>query len=204
MEVLLQFAGILLLGFIAGAIPGAILTSIFTEVIREGFTKSLRIISYALISEVIVATSIMFLLFSLHIPQVTYYAISFIGALVLLWLATQIWGIKKLHEKGKIFSFKKIFLLTVFNGPLWIFWTTICVPQAYVLAQKITGGQAIFLLLFELGWLTSTLLLTFFFSRFRPLLIKEGVVSKVFKTFSLLLVLLALRMVLGSIGYFFK
>ncbi len=204
MDVLIQLISIFVLGFIAGAIPGAILTSIFTEVLREGFVKSLRVIFYAGISEVIVATGIMFVLFSIHIPHAVYYAISFIGAVVLIWLATKIWAIKKLHEKGNLFDFKKIFLLSISNGPLWIFWTTICVPQAYVLSQKITGGQVLFLAIFELGWTVSTLLLTFLFSQFRPLLTREKVVSKVFKVFAVFLILFSVRLALTSIFFFLK
>lgn len=202
MDLLLEFGSIFLLGFIGGSIPGAILTSAFTEVLREGFIKSLKVVFYALVSEVIVASFILLALFSVKIPQGIFYGISFVGALVLVWIASQIWAIKKLHDNGKIFDFKKIFLLTVFNGPLWIFWSTICVPQAYILSQKIAGGQALFLLFFEIGWLSATLILTFLFSRFRPLLVKEGVVSKVFKVFAGILLLFAIRLVVTSVMFF--
>ncbi|HEX7042852.1 MAG TPA: hypothetical protein VF189_06375 [Patescibacteria group bacterium] len=204
MDLLFEFISIVVLGLIGGSIPGAILTSAFTEVIREGFLKSLKVIFYALISEVIVASLILVLLFSIHIPQTVFYLISFVGALVLIWIAKQIWAIKKLHDNGKIFDFKKIFLLTFFNGPLWIFWTTICVPQAYILSKKVVFGQGLFLFLFEIGWLSATLLLTFIFSRFRPLLVKEGVVSKVFKLFAIILGFFAIRLVVESISYFVK
>lgn len=204
MGVILQFLSIFLLGFIGGAIPGPIIASTFTEVLRKGFIKSLRVITYAAISEIIVAALIMFLLFSANIPQGIYHAISLLGAIVLIWLAQQIWSIKKLNDKGELFDFKKIFLLTIFNGPLWIVWTTICVPQAYLLSQKIIGGQFIFLIIFELGWFFSTLSLTLLFSRFRPLLIKEKVISNVFKFFSLILVLFAFRLVITSVIYFSK
>lgn len=204
MDLLFLFFGIFTLGFIGGAIPGPILTSAFTETIREGFIKSLRVVFFAAISEIIVATFIMFLLLSFHIPQSVFYAISIIGAAVLIWMALQIWSIKKLHSGGKIFDFKKIFLLTVFNGPLWIFWSTICVPQAYTLSQKIPLGQVVFLVLFELGWGSSTVLLTFLFSRFRPLLTKEGVISYVFKLFASILILFAIRLFATGILYFVK
>lgn len=204
MTLLIQLFTIFLLGFIGGSIPGPILTSTFTEALRKGFIKSLRVISYAAISEIIVATLILSIFFSIHIPQSIFYGISFVGALVLIWIATQIWSIKNLHENEKIFNFTKIFLLTIFNGPLWIFWSTICVPQAYVLNQKITGGAALFLLTFELGWFTSTAVLTFLFSRFRPILTKEGVVGKVFKIFAIILAIFAVRLVLTSFFYFYK
>lgn len=204
MGLIFELFSIAILGFIGGSIPGPILTSAFTETVREGFVKSLRVIAYALLSEIIVASSILFLLFSFHIPQSIFYAISFVGALVLVWIAWQIWGITHLNDKGKIFNFKKIFLLTFFNGPLWIFWTTICVPQAYILSKKIAGGQIIFLLVFEIGWLSSTLLLTFLFSRFRPFLTKKSTISKVFKLFALILLLFAVQLVITSVKFFVK
>lgn len=204
MAFVLQLFSIALLGFIGGSIPGPILTSAFTETVREGFVGSLRVVFFALLSEVIVASFILLLLFSVHIPQSIFYAISFVGALVLVWMASQIWTIKKLSDKGKIFDFKKIFLLTVFNGPLWIFWSTICIPQAYILSQKVPLGQLLFLLLFELGWLSATLILTFLFSRFRPLLTREGIMSKVFKVFAAILMLFALNLVVTSLSFFFR
>lgn len=204
MNLLFQLSSIFVLGFIGGSVPGPILTSIFTEVVRKGFLRSFRVMLYALLSEIIVASLIMFIVFSLHIPQYVFYAMSFIGAVVLVWIAMQVWAIQSLHDKGKLFDFKQIFLLTIFNGALWIFWTTICVPQAYVLGQKIRGGQVLFLLLFEIGWLTATVILTFLFSRFRPLLVKKGVISIVFKVFAAILVLLAVNLVITSIRYFFK
>lgn len=204
MSLLFELGSIFILGFIGGAIPGPILTSVFTEVVRKGFGKSLQVIFFAALSEIIVATCILLILFSVHIPQTVFYAISFIGAGVLVWLAMQIWHIKKFGDKGKIFTFKKIFLLTVFNGPLWIFWTTICVPQAYVLSQKIAAGQIVFLFVFELGWFVSTCVLTYLFSRFRPLLIKEKVISNVFKIFALILLLFAYKLFVEGIAIFFQ
>lgn len=202
MDLITQLIGIFTLGFIGGSIPGSILASTFTEALRKGFIGSLRVIMFAAISEIIVASLIMFLLFSVDIPQGIYYGISFIGAGVLIWLAKQIWSIKKINDKGELFNFKKIFLLTIFNGPLWIVWSTVCVPQAYVLSKEISGGLIIFMTIFELGWLSSTLLLTFLFSRFRHILIKEHVVSVVFKIFALTLTFFAIRLVITSIMYF--
>lgn len=202
MDLLIEMLSILFLGIIGGVIPGAILTSVFAEVLKKGFIRSFTVILFAGISEVIVASFILVFLFSTHIPPGVFYVVSFIGAGVLVWIARQIWFIEKFQDSGKIFSFKKIFLLTVFNGPLWIFWSTICVPQAYVLSQKIRGGQGVFLLLFELGWFGATLTLAFIFSRFRPILVKKGIIARVFKIFALILMIFALRLVVTSIAYF--
>ncbi len=199
MGILIQIFSVFLLGLIGGANPGPILTASFTEALRKGFLKSLRVIFMAMIAESIVAIFILFLFFSIYIPQIIFYVISLVGAGVLIWLASQVWKIKELGGEGEIFSFKKIFLLTVFNGPFWIFWITICVPQAFLLKEKITGGHILFLILFELGWLFATIFLTFLFSRFRLLLAKSNFVSIVFKIFSLILLFFAIRLTIQSI-----
>ncbi|MDD5147036.1 MAG: LysE family transporter [Candidatus Daviesbacteria bacterium] len=199
MELLLQIFSAFMLGLIGGATPGPILTSAFAESLRKGFINSLRIIFMAMISEVIVALLILSIFFSFHIPQIIFSVISLIGTAVLIWLALQVWKIKKFDGEETIFSFKKIFLLTVFSGPFWIFWLAICVPQAFLLKQKIAGGQFLFLILFELGWLIATTGLTFLFSRFRPLLTKGNFVSVVFKILALILLFFAIKLAMGSL-----
>lgn len=201
MSIFADLLGIFVLGFIGGTVPGPILTSCFTEALRKGFVGSFRVMFLASVSEIMVATTIMILLFSLHVPNGFFYAISLIGSIVLIWMAQQVWQIKKLNSKGEIFSFKKIFLLTIGNGPLWIFWSTICVPQAFLLSKKIAGGQILFLIAFELGWFASTILLTFIFSRFRPLLVKEKIVSKVFKLLALILGFFAIKLFITGVSF---
>ncbi len=201
MGILIQLLSIFVLGLIGGANPGPILAASFTEALRRGFIKSLWVIFMAMVAETIVALFILSLFFSIHIPEVIFYIISFAGAGVLIWLALQVWQIKELGGKGEIFSFKKIFLLTVFNGLFWIFWITICVPQAFLLKQRILGGQFLFLMLFELGWLLATVGLTYLFSRFKPLLTKTNFIPIVFKIFALILFFFAIRLMVESISF---
>lgn len=203
MEILFQLLSIFLLGLIGGANPGPILTASFTEALRKGFAKSLPVVFMAMIAESIVAIFILTLFFSVHIPESFFYAISFIGAGVLVWLAMQIWKIKELGGEGEVFSFKKIFLLTIFNGPFWIFWITICIPQAFLLKEQITGGQILFLIIFELGWFLAATFLTFLFSRFRPFLVKTNFIPIVFKVFALILLFFAIKLAIVSFSYFY-
>ena len=192
-----------LLGLIGGSVPGPILTAAFTEALRNGFVKSFRVIFRALVAESSVAFFILAIFFSFNIPQVFFYAISLIGAGVLIWLAAQVWKIKEVDGKeGDIFSFWKIFLLTVFNGPFWIFWITISVPQAFLLREKIVGGHFLFLVLFELGWFLSTVFWILLFSRFRLFLTKKNLVGNIFKIFSLILSFFAVRMAIQSVSFF--
>jgi len=189
---------VLFLGLLGGANPGPILASAFTEAFRKGFARSLRVIFMALIAESIVAFLILFVLFSFNIPEILFYLVSFVGAGILIWIAVQIWKIQGINDEEEIFTFEKIFFLTLFNGPFWIFWITICVPQAFFLKEKISGGQFIFLILFELGWLIATLFLTFLFSRFRKILARKNLTPIIFKFFSILLLLFASKLILQS------
>lgn len=202
MELLFQIFSAFLLGFIGGATPGPMMASSFTESLRKGFLSSFRVIFKALIAETIVILFILALFFLLHIPQIAFAIISIIGVAVLIYLALQIWKIRKINSEGEIFTFKKIFLMALFNGPFLIFWITVGVPQAFLLKEKVAGGQFLFLLLFELGWFTATTLLTFIFSRFRPLLTKGNFISIVFKILALILLFFAVKLIIESIKLF--
>jgi threonine/homoserine/homoserine lactone efflux protein len=203
MTLLPKIVEIILLGIIGGAVPGPIMTAVFTEVLNGGLKKSFWVMMKALSVESIVAGFILFVFFAWEVPTAYFYAISFGGAIVLFWLAKQVWGIREVvNEKKEIFSFPKIMLLTILNGGFWIFWITICVPRAFDLSQSVTGGQVLFWGLFESGWLFATAVLAYVFSKFRPLLLKKKLVSTVFKVFALLLVFFGLKSAWGSLVYF--
>ena len=199
-----QITGALVLGIIGGAVPGPILTAIFTEVLNKGFKRSFIVMFKALVAESIFAVLILSIFFVLDIPTIYFYIMSLGGAVVLFWLAKQVYGIQKIDsEKRELFSFSKLLLLTFLNGAFWIFWITICVPLAFELRQNLFGGQFLFLLFFEIGWLLMAIVLAFIFSRFRPLLLRKKLVSTVFKIFALLLVFFGLKMIWGSVMYLY-
>lgn len=199
----MQIFSVLTLGIIGGSIPGPIMAATFTESVRRGFARSLLVILRALVAESIVAILILTLFFSFNIPQYFFYVISFGGSIMLFYLALQVWKINKIdREEREIFSFLKIFILTILNGPFLIFWITICVPQAFLMKQQIPQGHIIFLLLFELGWIISITAWTFLFSRFRSSLTKEKIVPIVFKIFSLILVYFAISLLVEGFKFF--
>ncbi|MFA5072124.1 MAG: LysE family transporter [Candidatus Pacearchaeota archaeon] len=203
MELLTQLISIFVLGLIGASIPGPILTAAFTESMRRGFAKSLIVILRASLSEIIVAVFILTIFFSFNVPQSFFYLISFAGAVVLIYLALQVWKIERIgDDEGEIFSFGKIFTLTVLNGSFWIFWITICVPTAFLLKEQVPQGHLLFLLLFELGWISTTVFWTFLFSRFRSFLTKEKVVPVVFKIFALILLYFAVNLLIEGFKFF--
>jgi threonine/homoserine/homoserine lactone efflux protein len=186
------------LGLIGGAIPGPILTGTFAEILNSGFLRGLRVVFYALIAETIGALLALFVIYSLGLSDVALKIISVAGVFVLFWLAWNIWRIKEIGSgKGKILSFSKIIILTVFNSGYWIFWITVGIPKALILDKIIFGGKFIFLGIFELAWLLITAALAFIFFQFRPLLHRKNLIGVTFKMFSLLLILLAIKTLLN-------
>lgn len=205
MEILSHIAEIFVLGVIGGSVPGPVLTSVFTEILNGGFNKGMKVIFRALIAEVVVAGAILFVLSALNVPQLYFEIISLFGAIFLIYLAVNIWKINKIDGENKeIFTFSKIFILTILNGAFWIFWLTVCVPRAFALKEVIVGGQILFLIVFESGWFVMTALLAFIFFKFRPLLLRKDLVSSVFKFFALILVFFAFKSAYESVVYFLK
>ena len=194
-----------LLGLIGGAIPGPILTAIFTEIIQSGLIKSFRIVFLGMLVETIVAATCLVGLASLHLPETIFRIVSLIGAGILIWLATQIWKINTIDTKKRVhFSTKKIAAMILANGALWVFWITVCVPKAILLDHQMRFGGIVFLVLVEIGWLVSTSGIAIIFSRFRKLLSQPHIVPFVFKIFALAFVYFALNSFYQSVRFLMK
>lgn len=205
MNIAMLILQILILGLIGGSVPGPILTAVFTEVINSGFKKSFKVVFRGLIAETIVALAVLSVIFVLKIPAIYFQVISVIGAAYLLWLASRLWKIKSIINEGaEFFNFSRIFLLTILNGSFWIFWITICVPLAFRLESDIPLGQFLFIAVFEFGWLLMVAILSFVFSRFRPMLLKKNLVSTAFRFFAVVLVFFALQSIYGAVRYMLK
>jgi threonine/homoserine/homoserine lactone efflux protein len=200
MAIFYNLINIFILGLIGGANPGPILISSCTESLKSGFAKSLKVIWWALIAESVVAAVILLAIFSLNPPKQIFYFIALIGGAYLSYIAWQVSKIDTINEDQKeIFAFKKIFALTLLNGPFWLFWITICVPLAFEVNNFLPGGQWLFLFIFELGWLISTVILVFIFSRFRSILTKGSALRKVYILMAIILFYLAFKMIINSI-----
>ncbi|MBI3379715.1 hypothetical protein HY029_03110 [Candidatus Gottesmanbacteria bacterium] len=193
------------LGLIGGSIPGPILTAIFTEILQSGLAKSFRIVFLGMLTETIVASICLIALSSLHLPESIFRIISLLGAIILVWLSTSIWKIKKIDTKQRVhFSTWKIVAMILANGGLWIFWITVCVPRAILLSHKVSFGAFLFLLFVEVGWLFSTAGIAFIFSRFREWLSKPHIVPVIFKIFALAFIYFATVSIYQSIVFFLR
>ena len=192
-----------LLGLIGGVIPGPVITSVFTEILQSGFFKSLRIILIALVVETLVAVLSLVILASMGFNESFFRGLSLAGAVILIWIAISIWKVRSLDSGEKVhFSLFKIIIMILSNGVLWTYWITICIPKAILLNDQLNWGAYIFMGLVQLGWLISTTIVAFLFSRFRKILSRPRVIPVMFKIFALAFAYFALDMIYRSILFF--
>ncbi|NTU99425.1 LysE family transporter [Candidatus Falkowbacteria bacterium] len=192
-----------ILGLIGGVIPGPVLTATFTEILQSGIPKSMRIILWAMFTETVVALVSLFALSSMGFSEKFFQGLSIVGAAILIWISTSIWKVNKIDTEEKVhFSLAKISAMIMANGVLWTFWITVCVPKAIMLSQKMAFGSFLFLVFVEIGWLFSTVLVAFVFSRFRKVLSSPKVVPIIFKIFALTFAYFAADMTYKSLKFF--
>lgn len=193
-----------MLGLIGGVIPGPVITAVFTEILQSGYLRSLRIIFIALVTESLVAVFSLLFLHSMNFNESFFRALSLAGAAILIWISVSLWKVRTLDTGQKVhFGFWKIIVMIMSNGVLWTYWLTICIPKAILLNEQIHLGAYAFMGLVQLGWLISTLVVGFLFSRFRKILSRPKVIPVLFKIFALAFAYFALDMVYHSIRYFF-
>ncbi len=192
-----------MLGLIGGMIPGPVITAVFTEVLQSGYLRSLRIIFIALVTESLVAVISLLILASLGFNEAFFRGLSLAGAAILIWISVSIWKVSSLETDQKVhFGLWKLVLMILSNGVLWTYWITICIPKAILLGKQVRLGEYLFMALVQLGWLISTLVVAYLFSRFRRILTRPKVIPVLFKIFSLAFVYFAFDMVLKSVRYF--
>lgn len=192
-----------MLGLIGGMIPGPVITAVFTEVLQSGYLKSLRIIFIALVTESVVAVISLLILASLGFHEAFFRGLSLAGAAILIWIAVSIWKVSSLDTGQKVhFGLWKLVVMILSNGVLWTYWITICIPKAILLGNQVRMGEYLFMALVQLGWLISTLVVAYLFSRFRRILSRPKVIPILFKIFSLAFVYFAVDMVIKSARFF--
>ena len=193
----------LMLGLIGGVIPGPVITAVFTEIMQSGYLKSMRIIMIALVTETLVAVISLMILASLDFNEGFFYGLSLAGAAILIWISLTLWKVRSLDSGEKVhFGLWKIVVMILSNGVLWTYWITICIPKAILLGDQLQLGEYLFMGLVQLGWLISTVVVAFLFSRFRKALSRPRVIPVLFKLFALAFTYFAVDMIIKSIQYF--
>lgn len=184
-----------MLGLIGGVTPGPVLAAAFTEILQTGLRKSFRVILWAMFLETVVALTSLAVLSTLGLPAFFFDLLSLIGSGILIWIATQLWRIRKLDTGVLVhYDLGKLSGMILANGILWTYWITVCIPQAMALGARIHSGEYLFLALVQIGWLLATVGLALVFSRFRSLLSNPRVLPWVFRCFALIFLYFALNL----------
>ncbi len=192
-----------MLGLIGGVIPGPVITAIFTEILQSGYGRSLKIVFLALLIESLVAVMSLLILSIMDFNEGFFRGLSLVGAAILIWIAVSVWQVRTLDEGKRVkFGTGRLILMILTNGVLWTYWITICIPRAMLLAEEVRHGAYLFMGSVQLGWLISTLILSFLFSRFRWILSRPRAIPWLMKVFALAFTYFALDMIVGSIRYF--
>lgn len=190
---------VLFLGFLCGLIPGPVVTAIFTDMIRKGWPSSRRIVMWAAAGELVMSLICVAALSAVPPQSLIFSALSIFGSLMLTNLAWDLWKVEEIPEEEPLFSNRRIFTIALLNGMAWIFWITVCTPQAMALDQRIQGGRWLFILLFELGWVTSTISLCALFGFFRRFFQNNRELRLLYRTVALLFLGFAFKLALEGI-----
>lgn len=186
------------LGFLCGLLPGPVVTAIFTESIRQGWKSARRIIVWAAAGEIVMSITCVAALSLLPADHVIFSALSVFGALILVNLAWDLWKVEEIPEEEPLFSNRRIFFIALLNGMAWIFWVTVCTPQAIALGRALPGGEWLFIVLFEFGWVMATLLLCYLFGLFRPYFQNNRKIHFLYRTVAFLFLFFSLKLAIGS------
>jgi len=196
---LLPILEVLFLGFLCGLIPGPVVTAVFAETIRHGWKAARRIVAWAAFGELLMSVTCVAALTAINPASLVFSTLSFFGALILLRLAWSLWRVQEIQNEESLFTNRRVFMLSILNGMAWIFWVTVCVPQAMALDARIPAGRWLFILLFELGWVTSTLFLCYLFGLFRPYFQNRKKLHLLYRTVALLFLLFACKLLLTGL-----
>lgn len=186
------------LGILCGLLPGPVVTAIFTQTIRKGWKSARRIVVWAGIGELLMSIVCVSALSFVDPQSVIFDALSMFGALILVSIAWDLWKVEEINEEEPLFSNQRILFVSLFNGMAWMFWITVCTPQAIDLGTKVQGGQWLFILLFELGWLASTLTLCYLFEYFRPYFQSNKRLHILYRAVALLFLGFAVKLAIAS------
>ncbi len=195
----LKLLEVLALGFFCGLIPGPVVTALFTETIRAGHTKAKRIIWMAAVGELVMSIVCVSAFSFLNAQSVVFSALGIFGAILLLSVSVDLWKISEIHEEEPLFSNKRIFFIALLNGMAWVFWVTVCTPQAVQMGALLHFGQWLFILFFEIGWVCSTFCLAFLFAYFRPYFQSNQKIHLLFRSVAIVFIFFSLKLAYGSV-----
>lgn len=203
MHVLLQA---FVLGVIGGAIPGTVLSILLVSVLQGGLRAGSLAFLWSMLSEVAIVGVLLLVATHLPLGPQTFVALGGVGGIVLLYFAWRVFSLRAIRVEESTLLFKpwKIFAIHTVNGPLYVFWITICVPLIWQLssARGLPTAAISFFIIFEIGWALTTLLIMMLFVFSRTTLTNERIMHRVFSVIALVFVGLGAKMLITSITQF--
>ncbi len=198
----------IILGFVGGITPGPIILLAFSEILRsqkKGLVNGAMYLIFAGLTEFFIGLFLILTTSFLEIPQIILHTISLIGVIILLMLAYQIFQIHKIEYKKTTKKVKvwHIISLMLLNGPLWMFWISVCIPTAFKLGEMISYGEFLFLFIFEISMMIGLAIMLFGFNSFRSVFKNEKIISRVFLILSFLLFFIAVKVLYSEVLFFF-
>ena len=188
----------IILGFTCGLSPGPIILLSFSEILRspkEGLKNGGMYLAVAGLTEFCIGLFLIATASYFQIPTFLLHILSLFGAWLLLFIAYQIFQIRTIqcntNTPKKTIGMWKIALFVLLNGPLWLFWISVCLPIAFQLGTSIYWGAYLFICIFEISMMIGLACIIFGFHTFRSFLSQESIVHKIFVFLGILLILMA-------------
>ncbi len=190
-----------LFGIFAGFMPGPILTSGFMTIIKN--PNGLRyVLLFPIILgaiEIIIGLTIT-QLGSLFFTNTILIIITILGIINILNIAYDIFKTRKTfslfsnNENYSSISYKQVSIMTLFNGPLYIFWITVGMPLVLNAKNEIGNGDIFFVFSMVLGVSISTVLLFLVMHKYRYFFHNEKVMRNIPFVISAFFIFMGLQM----------
>lgn len=198
----------IILGLIGGVTPGPIILLAFSEVLKnskKGLANGGIYLIYAGLTEFFIGLFLIITSTSFQFPTIVFHLLSIIGITLLIYIAIKMFSISSIKYDKNIKSIRPhhIIGLMILNGPLWIFWISVCLPSAFNLGKFINYGEYIFLVIFEISMMTGLGIMLFGFNAFRDYFSNKKIVSRIFHVLTILLGFLIVKMIYTESLFFY-
>jgi threonine/homoserine/homoserine lactone efflux protein len=198
----------IVLWLIWGFTPGPVILLSFSEILKspsQGFSKGLIYVTFAGLTEFLIWLFLISTSSRFQIPYIFFHRMAILGSLMLWYLAFQTYKIHKIEYKRQEHNIKAthIIILMLLNGPLWLFWLSVCLPVAFRLGKMLNYWEYLFVMIFEIAmmiWLTIILL---WFRSFRNVFSDEKIVSRASLIISFILWCIAIKILYSEIIFFY-
>lgn len=193
-------------GVVGGVIPGTVLTMILVSTLHRGFWAGFKVFGWAVFSEMVIVAALLFGAVQLSLSIRDFAFVGLFGGAILIYFAWRVFKLRsvKVEDSPVLFTPSKIFLLSITNAPLYVFWITICFPLIWQLGEEwmLTAAAGSFFILFQIGWGLATGLMLWFFAFSRKVLTNEHVMHKVYIGVAVLLAGFGLRLLVQSVNHY--